>query len=295
MTPPPQDRIVHIADVHFWRVLLNPFKMLNKRALGNFNVWLRRRHEFVQERAEAFSDYVASLGIDQVLLTGDFTSTACDSEFEAAKGFIDGLASRGLRLTLMAGNHDVYTFESLRRRRFERYFGDYLPSAGHPASARLAGGASLVVVPTVCPNVISSKGRINNEEIGRTQELLAECEGPVLVAGHYPFLHETYGYATKPDRRLRNAAALHEALGKLQQKILYVSGHVHRFSYVTDGRYPNLSQLTTGAFFRHDQKSGRQGEIAEIHVGDGAFRVFHHTNNGQWHREEAEPRLHEGG
>ena len=294
MTPPLQDRIVHIADVHFWRVLLNPFQMLNKRALGNFNVWLRRRHEFVQERAEAFSDYVASLGIEQVLLTGDFTSTACDSEFEAAKGFMDGLASRGLQLTLMAGNHDVYTFESVRKRRFEKYFGDHLPAEGHPSSTKLAGGTPLIVVPTVCPNIISSKGRITDAEIQRLEQLLAQCEGPVLVAGHYPFLHETYGYATKPDRRLRNAEALRGALGESQKKILYVSGHVHRFSYVTDGRYPNLRQLTTGAFFRQDHKTGRQGEIAEIHVHKDGYSVFHHTNDGQWHREEAEPRRQEG-
>ena len=79
------DRLVHIADIHFWRVTLNPFRLVGKRALGALNVLLRRRRDFAMERAEQFADAVAATGINAVLLTGDFTSTSLDEEFALAR------------------------------------------------------------------------------------------------------------------------------------------------------------------------------------------------------------------
>jgi len=278
------DRLIHIADLHFWHVARNPLVLLNKRMLGNFNVWLRRRHEFAMHRAEAYADHVASLGIEELLLTGDFSSTALDAEFLLARAFVDGLRNRGLHISLMAGNHDVYTFEAVRKRRFERHFAEYLPASGYPWLQRLKGGTPLVLIPTVCPNLVSSRGRITRAEIEQVENLLKPLEGSVIVAGHYPLLTQTYGYTVSRERELRNAETLRQALGRSGKPILYVCGHVHRFSYVQDVRYPNLRHLSSGAFFRIDKTRSINGDFSEIHVDGESLSVFRHTYRDAWKR-----------
>ena len=284
--PGARDRILHIADVHFWRVVRNPFRLLNKRFLGNLNVFLRRRHEFLAHRAEDYADALAATGIKTAILTGDFTSTALDEEFVLAKTFVDRLAADGMTIHLMPGNHDVYTFESHRTRRFESYFKDYLPEEGYPAKVRLPGGTDLVLISTVVPNMISSKGLVTRQAVEKTSELLAACGEPVLTAGHYPVLNETYGYTMSSDRQMRNAGMLHRALGEAGKRMLYLSGHVHRFTYVQDPDYPNLTHLTTGGFFHHRESDGSEGEFSEIHVKDEGFIIYRHVFQKGWDRKE---------
>lgn len=285
MESPPRDSILHISDLHFWEVVWNPLRLLNKRLLGNLNVYWRRRHEFVMHRAEEFADEVAKTGIQSVILTGDFTSTSTPAEFDMGKAFVEGLTHRGLQVFLMPGNHDVYTFESVRTRRFQRYFGEFLPESGYPHRFTLPGGTPLVVVPTVTANVFSSKGRVRRSEVRETVRLVEEAPpGPVLVAGHYPMLHRTYSYNTSPSRQLRNAELLREALGKTGREILYIAGHVHRFSYVQDRDFSSLRHLTTPAFFLQSHHEDIQGAFAEIHVSDAGVQVFQHRHKESWQR-----------
>lgn len=284
----PADSFLHLTDFHFWEIVTNPFRLLNKRVVGVCNVLLKRRKEFVMERAESFADYVAACGVKQLLLTGDFASTSTEKEFALAAAFTLGLDRRGMKAWAIPGNHDVYTFESVRKGRFENHMEPWLPPEALPAVTRLGGGTPVLFVPTVCPNYFSSKGNISDEEIGAATALLESLESPVIVAGHYPLLSRTYAYATPGNRALRNAAALREALGRSGRDILYVSGHVHRFSYVADGDYPNLSHLTTGAFFRRDARSGVQGDFSEVQIDSGSIKVHRHVNTGDWTATEEE-------
>lgn len=285
----PRDSLLHVADLHFWHVTFNPLRLLNKRFLGNYNVWWKRRHQFAMDRAPRFVDALAQAGPRTLLLTGDFASTSLDEEFTRARVFVDQLREKEFNIHLLPGNHDVYTFESVRKRRFERYFADYLPREGYPARRTLPGGTPLILVPTVCPNLVSSRGSITNEQVARVKALLADAPAPVIIAGHYPLLDSTAAYRMTPDRRLRNADALREALGGSGKQALYVAGHVHRFSYVADPRFPQLSHLCTGTFFGHNKREGFEGEFCEIRVTPAAFDVVRHTCKGKWTAEKASP------
>jgi len=284
-----QDHFVHIADLHFWRVVFNPLRLLNKRFLGNLNVFLKRRHEFPMAQAAPFADAVAATGIKAVVLTGDFASTALDEEFVLALRFVRGLRERGLDVHLLPGNHDVYTFEAARARRFEQHFSDFLPAGGYPALAALPGGTPLLLVPTVVPRCLSARGRITDEQVDAVGGLLAQCGDTAVVVGHYPFLHETHGYASNWFRRLENAEALRRVLGESGKRILYVAGHVHRFSFVIDPQYPGLRQLTTGAFFRIDHHHNTQGEFSEVAISGTDFGVRRHLHREGWTAETAVP------
>lgn len=274
----------HIGDIHFWRVVRNPAHLLNKRFVGNMNVWLRRRHEFLLQNADTFADWAAGTGIPNVVMTGDFTSTATHAEFRLAARFVGRMRDHGLTIAMVPGNHDVYTFEAMRERRFEQYFGDYMPEGKLPARVTLRGGTPLILIPTVRPNVWSSKGYISAKEIEAIAALLDDCDRPTVVAGHYPVLARTYGYDSTSSRRLLNAGALHEVFGAFKHPLLYVCGHVHRFSYVNDARFPHLAHLSTGAFFRDARESQRQGEFTEVQVMHDRFEIYHHTFAGEWAR-----------
>lgn len=285
----PLDSFLHVADLHFWKVVLNPLRLMNKRMLGNANVLFRRRHEFPMVEAERLIDGLESTGIGQVLLTGDFTSTALDEEFVQARAFVDALQRRGFSMHVMPGNHDVYTFESVRKRRFERHFAPFLPEAGCPSLDTLPGGTPLLTVPTVCSNYLSSKGLITPEQIARTADLLPRDAPAVVVAGHYPLLDETNGYTLSVGRRLRNAPALRKILGESGVPILYVAGHVHRFSYVRDDLYPNLLHLCTGAFFRRNEREGICGEFSRVRISGDQFEVHRHTFRDSWEQAVVAP------
>lgn len=283
------DVLCHIADLHFWKVVTNPLRLLNKRFLGNLNVWLRRRHEYKMEHAEAFADAVAATGNRRLLLTGDFSSTSLDEEFERAAKFVEGLRARGLAIHLVAGNHDVYTFEAQRAGRFEQYFARYLPAAGYPACVTLPGGTPLLLIPTAQPNWITARGFVSPETVDRVRALLAACapETPAIAAAHYPLLPRTEAYASSWQHRLGGAESLRALLGGSGRRVLFVAGHVHRFSYVRDAEFPNLTHLTTGAFFRRIEGAEYDGEFSEIHVDDGGFAVLRHRHAESWIREAA--------
>ena len=280
--PEAVDRFVHLTDLHFWQVEMNPLHLMNKRFLGNLTVIFRRRHEFVMERAESFADEVAATGVSTVLVTGDFVSIATDEEYELAAVFMRGLRARGLTVYTVAGNHDVYTFGSQRARRFERYLGEFLAEDGAPALIRLPGGTPLILFPSACPRLLSARGRVTLETVGRVRELLQECGPAAFLAAHYPFLHSTHGYASHLLRRLQNAASLRRMLGESGKRILYVAGHVHRFSYECDDRYPDVEQLTTGAFFRTSAANGTDGEFTEVSWDGADFDVVRHLCRGEW-------------
>jgi len=285
----PADTIIHITDLHFWQIIRNPLALMNKRLLGNANVIYRRRKEFHMGQAAIYGEHLASLGISECLIGGDFTSTATPGEYEMGKAFVDGLARRGMRVYVMPGNHDVYTFESHRARRFEHYFADYAPNAGYPHATTLPGGTGLILAPTVCPNMLSSAGRITDAEIRAVRELLETAPaGPVLVAGHYPVLHRTAGYTSAKSRQLRNAEAFRIAMGQSGREILYLAGHVHRFSYTQDADFPNLRHMTTGAFFLKRPKDDCRGAFSTIQVAGGEFRVAWHRFAQHWDTVDAE-------
>lgn len=286
----PRVILLHITDIHFWEVVLNPLRLLNKRLLGNANVLLRRRHHYHTERAHEFADALAATGAPSVFAGGDFTSTATDREFAQAAAFLADLEGRGLKVIAAPGNHDVYTFEAVRRKRFEQYLSAYMPESGYPARITLPGGTAMVIAPTVAPNLISSRGYIGGADIARVAELTAQAPpGPVIVAAHYPLLPGTATYHSSPGRRLRNAGRLRQALGETGRTLIYIAGHVHRFSLVRDTTWNNMLHLCTAAFVMGRKPGAQQGAFSEIHVLEEGFRVFRHEYWDGWRREEQHP------
>jgi len=279
VSAPPVDRLLHITDLHFWEIVWNPFKLLNKRMIGNLNVAFRRRHEFNCEAASACAQRLVGTGVKTVFAGGDFTSTATDEEFVQAVEFLRALKRLDIQVIVAPGNHDRYTFEAMRKRRFETYFEEFLPDGGYPAQFFLPGGTPFIVLDQARPNILSSRGYVSGESLEKTARLLEGLSSDrVLVGGHFPILHRTLIYQNGWTRQLGNALALRHLLGMVGKRVLYLSGHVHRQSLEEDPQYPSLVHLTTSAFFMRHREGAAKGGFSEILVGTEGFSVTRHAS-----------------
>lgn len=273
---------LHIADIHFWRIVWQPWRLLNKRLAGNLNVLLRRRHRYPMALAAAHGNRIADLGVGYAVLTGDFTSTALPAEFEQAGAFVDALVHAGVAPAILPGNHDVYTLGAFRTDRCRNYLGAYMPER-YPARWTLPGGVPLVLVPTVRPGFWHSRGHISRADIEETAELVRTAPaGPVVVAAHYPILEKSAAYESPWQRRLARAAELRQALGQTGRHMVYCAGHVHRFSFVQDADFPHMVHLTTGALIEKRTAEGTHGEFCAVRVYADHFEVVRHLCRGEW-------------
>ena len=285
---------IHITDLHFWQIVTNPLQLLNKRILGNLNLILRRRKYVRTERAHSFLSLLDTMTPDAVLIGGDLTTTSTEAEYEQAARFVDHIAETGTSVYLIPGNHDVYTFESRRRRRFEKFFGACLPVPEKPVLSLLPGGVPLLRIPTTRPNIVSSRGGISRQQIAQSMTLLKDIgEGLVLVLAHYPLLNHTPAYRSGVARRLANATALREALGASAKPLLYLAGHMHAFSHCTDPVHTNITHVTSPALFY--DKENHAGGFTEIEMEGGRIKLFPWSYRDGWSRgAESQPTVARG-
>ncbi len=276
-------RILHISDLHFWTITCNPFYLLNKRLLGNLNLVTRRRWYIRQERADSFIELMEGLRPDVVLVGGDLTTTALESEYEKASGFLSRLQSVCPDIYVIPGNHDYYTFESQRKGRFEQYLGRYNPSSDQAVCYRPINDTALVCLPTVRPNLFSSRGFISKAHRDTAQKILREVrERQIIVLAHYPCLYTIPEYHTGLTRRLEGALPLRKMLGGSGRSVLYLAGHVHVFSHRRDPVYANVTQVTTAPLFY--EKNKQPGGFTEIVTDKDELKIFPWTYDEGWTR-----------
>src|SRR5262249_30095625 len=132
--------IAHFSDVHALSLDgVSPWAFLNKRLAGFANLRLRRRNKHPVALFEAIVEDLNRTEPDEVIVTGDLTNLSLPPEFSLARRILDGIRRGPEHVTVVPGNHDVYTLGALRRRLF----------AGAVAPYALSDGASEVEFPVV--------------------------------------------------------------------------------------------------------------------------------------------------
>ena len=126
---------------------------------------------------EALVEDLSSVDLDHVLVTGDLTNLALESEFARARGLLEPIALYE-RLSIVPGNHDIYTRGSERDQRFERYFGDLMWPPEMTASERTypwyknVAGVAVVGLCSARPRLpFIATGEIGREQLERLEEL----------------------------------------------------------------------------------------------------------------------------
>jgi 3',5'-cyclic AMP phosphodiesterase CpdA len=222
--------IAHLSDLHVTPVRVDGVRsLLNKRALGWLSWTVRRRHTYRPEVLDALLGDLADEAPDHVVVTGDLTNVAGESEFEGARLWLERIGGPE-RVSIVPGNHDAYVpvrpergigrwAAWLRSDRGERP--DRFPTL------RVRGPLAIVGLCSARPTApFLASGSLGPEQLERFEKTLEGlAEGPLfrLVLVHHPI---TEG-AVSRRRALGDADALRDVLARFGADLV-LHGHAHR-------------------------------------------------------------------
>jgi 3',5'-cyclic AMP phosphodiesterase CpdA len=277
-------RIIQLSDIHVWRVKLNPIHLLNKRAIGVFSLLVGRAKRFRLERLDSVIERVKSLEPDHLLITGDLTTTALPAEFADARAALAPLLNDPTRVTVIPGNHDRYTFGSVRYSVFEKTFGAFMPRPRFPWLRQLDERTAILGLDATRSH-ISATGRLRAEQFEAARSLVADptTRAPrLIVACHYPVLAPPVYASELAHKRLKNADEVRAWLATLGPH-LYCCGHVHAAWAYRPHDWPDHLSLNSGAPLLRDPTGLRPPGFLEITLHDANVSVTHHSWNGsEW-------------
>jgi 3',5'-cyclic AMP phosphodiesterase CpdA len=126
-------RFLHLSDVHVTQDYLRvPLRRLGwRRAIAMWELTVggrQKRYTHSRRTIERILEDRHRHHVDHVILSGDLTAYATRWEFEQVRAALGELAEDRSRITVIPGNHDVYTPGAYNTRRFEHYFGHLLES-----------------------------------------------------------------------------------------------------------------------------------------------------------------------
>ena len=211
--------------------------LLNKRITGYANLIFRRAR--IHRR-----DYLATIlnaaaaSADHVVVTGDITNLALESEFHEALGLLDAIA-RSVEVTVVPGNHDLYLPSIHRERRFPHHFGAFLHSdlpelaldlpAGPFPCVKLRGPVAIIGLSSAVPRPpFIAAGYVGEQQLAALERVLAHPEVLARLAViliHHPLVDPRSRIKQLRDG-LVDAAALRQVLARLDRGLV-LFGHLH--------------------------------------------------------------------
>lgn len=234
-------RVAHFSDLHVLALDgVSRTRLLNKRFTGWVNLRLKREHKHRPAYVRAIAREVTRANVDHVVITGDLTNLALEQEFEATRTLIEeelGLAPKDV--TVVPGNHDLYTRGSLRSRRFTTFFHRYLESdlpelaaeiaLGHFPVVKLRGPLAFIGISSAVPRPpLMASGQIGKAQMEAIRRVLAHPEvkkRTPIVALHHP-IHNPPSKIKTVVEGLWDADALAEALADVHHGLV-LHGHLH--------------------------------------------------------------------
>jgi 3',5'-cyclic AMP phosphodiesterase CpdA len=235
-------RIAHFSDLHLLSLEGVPAsRFMNKRFTGWLNLRLKRGSIHRTEYVRAVAREIGRLDVDHVVVTGDLTNLALESEFELARDLFErDLGLDPSRITVVPGNHDLYTRGSLTSRRFEQFFGAWLQSdlpelaidagAGRFPVVKLRDAVAFVSVSSAVPRVpLVAAGELGPSQMQALRRVLAHPEvasRTLVLALHHPVVH-SWSRLKVHVEGLRDATEIASELQSVSRGLV-LHGHLHR-------------------------------------------------------------------
>lgn len=296
-------RIAHVSDLHIhsdtgfqWREML-----FNKRVTGYANTILRRGRVFRREYLVEVLD-AAARAADHLVVTGDITNLALESEYDEARELLDGVAAK-CETTVVPGNHDIYLPPIHHERSFPHHFRHFLESdlpdlavdlpSGLFPCVKLRGPAAIIALTTGVPRppfvAAGVLGHAQLDALGRVLEHPEVARRLAVILLHHPPVDDRSRWRQLRDGLVDAAALRHELAPLARGLVLF--GHLHRRSRrALSTERGSLDVVgASGAALDHDDPSIRagfnlyeiedDGSVASIeaHVLDSSGRSFSRT------------------
>ncbi len=314
-------RIAHFSDLHVLALEgVGWARYMNKRLTGVANLALRRapldelsgawraaaermpkrfrkKHMHRTEYVRTVAREIAKTRVDHVAITGDVTNLALEPEFAAARAILEGELHLGPRdISLVPGNHDLYTRGALKEKRFGQFFADYTHcdtgagvdiGAGHFPYVKLRGPCAIIGLSSAVPRLpFVAAGVLGGPQLDALSRALEHPEvkrrTPVILLHHPPL-----GPQSKTKMMTEG---LHDA-AEFQRRVrdvprgLVLHGHLHKR---IQGRLGGLTVVGAASASLHHEHEARMcgfnvyefsddGALVSIeaHVLDPAETTFH--------------------
>lgn len=264
-------KIVHLTDIH---VHVRPTlgELRSKRLLGSVNLYvLGREGKFSTASQQAAVAATVAEAPDVVVISGDLTAQALDSEFEAAKALLQPVLDR-FPTVIIPGNHDVYIPEAEPAGTMRAHFGQWMGET--TPWLHTFDGVAFLALETCRPHLLSS-GKTPAGQVDDAAALLEQAgDRFVFLVQHYPLRGrrgEPYGPST---RALTDAAAVEAMVAATDRVGAILHGHEHH-GYRTEipgakEPVPILNPGSSGYAFLPDM-----GRTAHLNVYDADSRGLH--------------------
>jgi 3',5'-cyclic AMP phosphodiesterase CpdA len=246
-------RVAHLTDLHLLALDGVPvWRFLNKRLTGWANLRLHRKTIHRPHLVEAIIEALNADPPDHVIVTGDLTNLALETEFDLAARVLGALRVPRENVSIVPGNHDTYTRGAHRSRRFARKFASYLTSdielsALDFPTVRLRDGVAVVGLSSAVPRLpFVAAGRLGEEQLEALRQLLADervRQRFLLLFLHHPPVYPASAWKTRM-QGLEDAPALAEALAPVARGLV-AHGHLHRRVQRSLGRLPVLGATSS--------------------------------------------------
>lgn len=223
-------RIAHLSDVH----------MLDARPGRSRSAW-SMRHHFLSfgrpldnvERRRKFAHALSAArraNADHVVVSGDLTEIGAPGEFEALAHVLHESEFAPERITLVPGNHDLYSSPDGWRRAIDGPLSAFAPtSAAEPGRVIECAGMRLLPLDvTIHQAVTRSAGVIADDALSMVARRAADpslADRPLLVVQHHPpFVRKTMALHWMDG--LGGAASLMVLLEQFRH-LFVLHGHLH--------------------------------------------------------------------
>lgn len=297
-------RIAHFSDLHVLALEgAGAARFLNKRFTGWVNLRLKRGHKHHPSYVREIAREVTRAKVDHVIITGDLTNLALEQEFEAVRALLEEeLGLDRSHISVVPGNHDLYTRGAMRSRRFTSFFAPFmtsdLPELGAPIElgrfpfVKLRGPLAIIGLSSAVPRPpLVASGELGKRQLEALERILAHDEvkrRTPVVALHHP-IHNPPSRMKAMVEGLWDAEGLALALDEVAHGLL-LHGHLHRRVQQTLATRAGkiLAVGATSASLRHESEHRMAGfnlyefdgggslHVVEAHVYDpdgGGFRV----------------------
>lgn len=278
-------RILHIGDLHFWSIPLNPALYFGKRLLGVGNLVARRARKFRQELAPILAKRIAECESDFTFFSGDFSTTALRSEFEHTRKIFAPLVSETNTISV-PGNHDCYTRSEVGAPTFESVLGKQFGAVPGDHYRVLQPGVGIFAFNAGADNGLDSFGAIHPATFENFASLhFAELQTLIILC-HFPPEVPAPLVKHKRGPQLRHADKFLSALAVLPCRKLWLHGHDHHRWLYASPTVPGLHYLNAGAPLMRRGAAPDLG-FHRIHL-DETIRVETHRHvSGNWSVQES--------